>query len=48
VEGSFSDEQYKSDPYTYLKTHPSLKNALLAAGGVLGGILAWRVLRGQR
>jgi hypothetical protein len=44
VEGSFSDEQFKSDPYTWLKTHPKSKNNLLLAGGIIGGFLAWRAL----
>lgn len=51
VEGSFSGEQFKSDPYTWLKTHPKTKNNLLiAAGGIVGGILAWRALnkRGEK
>jgi hypothetical protein len=33
IEGRFSDEQLKSDPYTYLKTHPKSKNILLAVTG---------------
>ncbi len=45
VEGRFSDEQLKSDPITWLSTHPKEKNVLLAAGGVLGGLLAWRLLK---
>ncbi len=45
VEGSFSDEQFKSDPYTWLKTHPKTKNSLLLAGGIIGGFLAWRALK---
>lgn len=45
VEGEFSGEQLNSDPYTWLKTNPKAKNGfLLAAGGILGGILAWRML----
>jgi NAD(P)-dependent dehydrogenase (short-subunit alcohol dehydrogenase family) len=48
VEGRFSDEQLKSDPITWLSTHPKEKNALLAAGGVLGGLLAWRLLSKSR
>ncbi|HEX8735856.1 MAG TPA: SDR family oxidoreductase [Pyrinomonadaceae bacterium] len=45
VEGEFSSEQFKSDPYTWLKTNPKAKNTLLlAAGGIFGGILAWRML----
>lgn len=43
VEGRFSGEQLKSDPLTWLSTHPAEKNILLAAGaGIVGGILAWR------
>jgi NAD(P)-dependent dehydrogenase (short-subunit alcohol dehydrogenase family) len=45
VEGSFSDEQIESDPYTYVKTHPKVKTGLFAAGGIIGGLLAWRMLR---
>ena len=46
VEGEFSDEQIKTDPYTWLKTNPKAKNTLLlAAGGIFGGILAWRMLK---
>lgn len=47
VEGNFSDEQIKSDPYTWLKTNPKVKNGILiaAAGGILGGILAWKYLK---
>ena len=50
VEGSFSDEQLNSDPYTWLKTHPQTKNNLLLAGGIIGGFLAWRALnkRGEK
>lgn len=44
VEGRFSDEQLKSDPITWLSTHPTTKNALLTAGGLVGGFLAWRLL----
>ena len=43
VEGRFSDEQLKSDPLTWLATHPTEKNILLAVGGVLGGLIAWRL-----
>ncbi len=46
IEGRFSDEQFNSDPYTYLKTNPKVKNTLLAiAGGVLGGFFIWRTKR---
>jgi NAD(P)-dependent dehydrogenase (short-subunit alcohol dehydrogenase family) len=46
VEGSFSDEQLESDPYTWLKTHPRAKNTLLAlTGSAIGGVLLWRALR---
>jgi NAD(P)-dependent dehydrogenase (short-subunit alcohol dehydrogenase family) len=43
VEGSFSNEQVNSDPYTWLKTHPQATNGLLLAGGIVGGLLAWRI-----
>ena len=42
VEGNFSGEQLKSDPVTWLATHPAEKNALLILGGAIGGWLAWR------
>ena len=46
VEGNFSGEQFSSDPYTYLKTSPRAKDSLLfGAIGVLGGILAWKILK---
>lgn len=49
VEGRFSDEQFESDPYTYLKTHPKVKKGLLAiTGGVIGGFLAWRAIKGKQ
>ena len=45
VEGNFSDEQVMTDPYTYLKTNPAVKNSLvLAAFGVFGGFAAWKIL----
>lgn len=44
VEGNFSDEQFKSDPYTYIKTSPRAKSSLtLAAVGIVGGFLAWQI-----
>ena len=51
IEGRFSGEQLKSDPYTWLKTHPKAKNTFLAfAGAAIGGFLAWRALskKGKR
>jgi NAD(P)-dependent dehydrogenase (short-subunit alcohol dehydrogenase family) len=45
VEGNFSAEQFKSDPYTYLKTNPKVKNSLLLGAGALGAFLAWRKFR---
>ncbi len=45
IEGRFSDEQLKSDPITWLATHPSEKTALITIGGIVGGLLAWRLLR---
>jgi NAD(P)-dependent dehydrogenase (short-subunit alcohol dehydrogenase family) len=48
VEGRFSDEQFESDPYTYVQTHPKFKNGLLAAGALIGGFLAWRAINGDK
>ncbi|HEY0462277.1 MAG TPA: SDR family oxidoreductase [Pyrinomonadaceae bacterium] len=42
VEGNFSAEQFKSDPYTFVKTNPKVKNSLLLGVGALGAFLAWR------
>ena len=47
VEGRFSREQFKSDPLTWLSTHPWAKNTLLTAGGIVGGLLAWRFLKSR-
>ena len=49
VEGRFSGEQLNSDPYTYLKTNPKVKNTLLTIGiGMIGGILIWQSKKGDR
>lgn len=48
VQGRFNDEQLKSDPLTWLSTHPAAKNVLLTAGGVVGGLIAWRLLNKNR
>ncbi|MBA2735800.1 MAG: SDR family oxidoreductase [Pyrinomonadaceae bacterium] len=48
VEGRFSDEQFESDPYTYLATRPKKRNALLAAGAIIGGFALWRAIREKR
>ena len=49
VEGNFSSEQLMSDPYTYLKTSPRAKNSLLlGAVGIIGGIFAWKYLKGKK
>jgi NAD(P)-dependent dehydrogenase (short-subunit alcohol dehydrogenase family) len=45
IEGRFSDEQIERDPYTYVKTHPNVKTGLLAAGGIIGGLLVWQALK---
>ena len=46
IEGNFSGEQFSSDPYTFIKTSPRVKNSLLfGAIGVLGGAFAWKFLR---
>ncbi len=47
VEGRFNDEQLKSDPITWLSTHPTEKNILLTVGGIVGGFLAWRLLKSK-
>lgn len=43
IEGRFSDEQLKSDPITWLATHQTIKNVLLATAVLAGGLLAWKV-----
>ena len=48
VEGRFNNEQLKTDPITWLSTHPAAKNTLLTAGGIVGGLLAWRLLYKKR
>jgi NAD(P)-dependent dehydrogenase (short-subunit alcohol dehydrogenase family) len=49
VEGNFSDEQFMSDPYTWLKTTPKAKNGLLfAATAGIVGFLAWRAFKPTR
>lgn len=45
VEGNFSAEQFNSDPYTYVKTSPKVKNSLLIGGAALGALLVWKTLR---
>lgn len=46
VEGNFSDEQFMSDPYTFIKTSPKAKNSLmLGAVGLIGGFLALKYLK---
>lgn len=48
AEGSYSAHQFNFDPYTWIETRPKAKTALLLAtmaGGVLGGMLAWKKLR---
>lgn len=47
VEGNFSDEQFKSDPYTWIETTPAAKKGLLLAAGALVGFLAWRKLKSK-
>ncbi len=45
VEGRFSDEQIKSDPYTWMTTHKKTKNLFFLIGGLIGGFLAWKTLK---
>ena len=47
VEGRFNDEQLKSDPITWLSTHPAAKNALQTVGGIVGGFIVWRLLKSR-
>ena len=46
VEGNFSGEQFKSDPYTRAKTlNVAKKSVLLGAVGAIGALLAWKTLK---
>jgi hypothetical protein len=45
VEGNFSDEQLRSDPYAFVKTNPKVTNSLLLGAGALGAFLVWRKFR---
>ncbi len=42
VEGRFSGEQFRIDPYTWLTTRPAIKNSLLTVGGIVGGFFLWK------
>lgn len=49
VEGRFSDEQFNSDPYTWMKTNPRKASLIAAvAGGVIGGFTSYLKIRNQR
>ena len=48
VEGQFSDEQFRSDPYTWLATHKKVKKSLLSIVGIVGGLLAWKAIKGKK
>lgn len=49
VEGNFSDEQFTSDPYTFVKTSPRAKNLLLfGALGAISGLLVWKSLKKEK
>ena len=45
IEGKFADEQIKSDPITRLMMHQSAKNALVATTALVGGLIAWKLLK---
>ncbi len=46
IEGSFSGEQFMSDPYTSLKTsNAARKSILFGAVGAIGALLAWKMLK---
>lgn len=48
IEGRFSDEQLRRDPYTWAKTHPQATAVIAAAlGGITGGLLVYRNLNGN-
>ena len=47
VEGHFSEQQIKSDPYTWLTTHKKVKKSLLAVGAIVGGLLIWKTVKGN-
>ena len=47
VEGNFSDEQLKSDPYTWAKVNPKTSNSLLLGAGLIGGFFLWKALRNK-
>ena len=47
VEGNFSDEQLKSDPYTWAKVNPKTSNSLLLGAGLLGGFFLWKALKNK-
>lgn len=45
VEGNFSSEQFKTDPYTFVKTSPKVKTSLLLGIGALTAFLAWKKIK---
>ncbi len=46
IEGNFSGEQFKSDPYTSIKTlNAARKSVLFGAIGAIGALLAWKILK---
>lgn len=47
VEGNFSGEQLKSDPYTWAKTNPKTSNALLLGAGLIGGFFLWKAAKNK-
>ena len=48
VEGNFSDEQLKSDPYTWAKVNPKTTNSLLLGAGLIGGFFLWKALKNKK
>ena len=48
VEGRFSDEQIVNAPHSWATAHPNARNALLAAGAIIGGFALWSVLKEKR
>ena len=47
VEGNFSDEQFKTDPYTWAKVNPKTSNSLLLGAGLIGGFFLWKALKNK-
>ena len=47
VEGNFSGEQFKTDPYTWAKVNPKATNSILLGAGLIGGFFLWKALKNK-